>query len=296
MIEFTNFADTQAGKLQELMRAGEKKKNPNTKFIAFTSGKGGVGKSTISANTAYVLSTMGYKTALFDADIGLANLDVLLGVKTGKNILHVLKREATLKDIIVNVDANLMLIPGDSGNEVFQFGTNAVFEEFCEESKLLDDLDFMIVDTGAGIGSNVLNFVNASDMAIVVTTPDPTAIVDAFAMIKTIGETRDSVYIVLNMVQNRNEAEKIFAKIQAVAKKSNPKLELELIAALEKNSDVQKSVKQRFLFAKNYPLLSCTGEIENIVSAICAKMERKMLGIEKASSLSSFFKKLMRQL
>ncbi|MEY4504242.1 MAG: hypothetical protein RL154_535 [Pseudomonadota bacterium] len=296
MIEFTNFADTQAGKLQELMSSNNKPKNPNTKFIAFTSGKGGVGKSTISANTAYVLSTMGYKTALFDADIGLANLDVLLGVKTNKNILHVIKREASLKDIIVHVDANLMLIPGDSGNEIFQFGSNAVFDEFCEESKLLDDLDFMIVDTGAGIGANVLNFVQASDMAIVVTTSDPTAIVDAFAMIKTIGETRNVVYVVLNMVQNLKEAEKIFAKIQTVAKKSNPKLELEMIGALEKNSDVQKSVKQRFLFSKNYPLISCTGEIENIVSAICAKMERKMLNTEKASSLSSFFKKLMRQL
>jgi flagellar biosynthesis protein FlhG len=296
VIEFTNFADTQAGKLQELMSSNNKPKNPNTKFIAFTSGKGGVGKSTISANTAYVLSTMGYKTALFDADIGLANLDVLLGVKTNKNILHVIKREASLKDIIVHVDANLMLIPGDSGNEIFQFGSNAVFDEFCEESKLLDDLDFMIVDTGAGIGANVLNFVQASDMAIVVTTSDPTAIVDAFAMIKTIGETRNVVYVVLNMVQNLKEAEKIFAKIQTVAKKSNPKLELEMIGALEKNSDVQKSVKQRFLFSKNYPLISCTGEIENIVSAICAKMERKMLNTEKASSLSSFFKKLMRQL
>lgn len=296
MIEFTNFADTQAGKLQEIMNTERKVRNPNTKFIAFTSGKGGVGKSTLSANTAYMLSSMGYKTALFDADIGLANLDVLLGVKTNKNILHVLKREASLKDIIVHVDSNLMLIPGDSGSEIFQFGTDAVFEEFCEESKLLDDLDFMVIDTGAGIGTNVLNFVQASDMAIVVTTPDPTAIVDAFAMIKTIGEHRSFVYVVLNMVQNSKEAEKVFNKIKMVAKKSTPKLELELIGYLEKSVDVQKSVKQRFLFAKNYPLSSCTGDIERIVSAICDRMERKMLHADKASSLSSFFKKLMRQL
>jgi flagellar biosynthesis protein FlhG len=296
MIEFTNFADTQAGKLQELMSVSAKPRNPNTRFVCFTSGKGGVGKSTISANTAYILSTMGYKTALFDADIGLANLDVLLGVKTNKNILHVLKREASLKDIIVQVDTNLMLIPGDSGAEIFQFGSNAVFEEFCEESKALDDLDFMIVDTGAGIGANVLNFVQASDMAIVVTTPDPTAIVDAFAMIKKIGETKNSVFVILNMAQNMTEAQKVFEKIKLVAKKSAPKLELELIGVLLKNSDVQKSVKQRFLFAKNYPLSSSTGEIEKLVSAICGKMERKMLNADKASSLSSFFKKLMRQL
>jgi flagellar biosynthesis protein FlhG len=114
--------ENQANKLQELVSTSSAKESKtHTKFIAITSGKGGVGKSTVSANMANVLANNGYKVALFDADIGLANLDVILNVRIDKNILHVLKGECSLEDIIINVKKNLILIPGESGDEILKY-------------------------------------------------------------------------------------------------------------------------------------------------------------------------------
>ncbi len=292
-----NIENTQAKKLQELVgKSKAPAKNPNTKFITITSGKGGVGKSTMSANIAYVLSNMGFKVGLFDADIGLANLDVLLNVKSQKNILHVLKGEASLKETIIQVDENLTLIPGDSGTEIFKYSTDEVLDKFVEESAELDNFDFVIIDTGAGIGDTVQRFVNASDMTLVVTTPDPTAITDAYAMIKVISAEKDKVLLLFNQVSSEKEAILNFEKIEKVAKsKLRSEFNLELLGYMNKDSDIQKSVKGRFLFSKNYPNARCTAELEKVCERLAEKMERKMLDPNREGGLSGFFKRLIKQ-
>lgn len=125
------------------------------KIIAITSGKGGVGKSTISANLAYTLWDMGYKVGIFDADIGLANLDVIFGVKATQNLLDVLQGRATLNDIIVPLESGLSLIPGYTGEEILAYDENVVANL---QSDILDDLDFLLIDTGAGIAKMCKDF------------------------------------------------------------------------------------------------------------------------------------------
>ncbi len=179
-----NPMENQANKLKRLVKEQPEKTGHATRFVAITSGKGGVGKSTVSANIANILANHGYKVGLLDADIGLANLDVILNVRIQKNLLHVLKGECALADIIVQVKPNLVLIPGESGDEILKYNDQFIYERFLEEAKVLDHLDFLIIDTGAGIGETIQVFLEAADEVIIVTVPDPAAITDAYATIK----------------------------------------------------------------------------------------------------------------
>ena len=287
----------QAEKLEELVASNskaQKKKSKKTRFIAITSGKGGVGKSTISSNLAYSLAQKGLNVGIFDADIGLANLDVMFNVKIKKNILHVLKGEATVSDILIPITRNLILIPGESGDEILKYSDMALFERFMEEAQVLDKLDVMIIDTGAGIGEHIQMFLNAADDVIVVTVPDPAAITDAYATIKTIAVLRDDVSMIMNQVKSEKEAIGVFEKIKKVADINiNSRLNLQLIGKINEDVKVSSSVKKRALFCAEYPHSQPARDIEAIVSKIGKKLERNVLVNSNESGLSGLFKRLM---
>ena len=288
---------SQANKLKEIVEQNStKKRQNNTKFIAITSGKGGVGKSTISANLANILAKNGYRVALFDADLGLANLDVILNVRINKNILHVLKGECALSDIIINVDKNLILIPGESGDEILKYSDQFIFERFFDETAMLDDLDFVIIDTGAGIGGHIQLFLEASDEVIVVTVPDPAAITDAYATIKVTSKIKSSLHLILNMTKNEKEAQLIFDKIKKVALANiGENLNLNLIGKLPEDKLISRSIKQRTLFTNDYPNSSASMDLKSIVNNLVYKLERKVLKNNERRSFGSFFKRLIEQ-
>ena len=284
----------QAKKLEKLVKEQSEKKSKKTRFVAITSGKGGVGKSTISSNLAYYLAQSGLNVGIFDADIGLANLDVMFNVKIKKNILHVLKGEAAISGILVPITRNLILIPGESGDEILKYSNQTLFERFMQEAQILDKLDIMIIDTGAGIGEHIQMFLEAADDIVVVTVPDPAAITDAYATIKSIAGFRNDIAMVLNMVKSAKEAETIFAKIQKVAHANiGTQLNLELLGKIENDPKVASSIKQRELFVKLYPNATPTRDLSKIAAKLGEKVERNVLVSSTESGLSGLFKRLM---
>jgi len=287
--------DHQAKKLEELVASNEKKKSKKTRFVAITSGKGGVGKSTISSNLAYVLAQSGLNVGIFDADIGLANLDVMFNVKIKKNILHVLKGEATVSDILIPITRNLILIPGESGDEILKYSNQALFERFMSEAQVLDKLDVMIIDTGAGIGDHIQMFLDAADEVVVVTVPDPAAITDAYATIKTIATLRDDISMIMNQVRSEKEANAVYQKIKKVALANiGEQLNLKLIGKINADAKVSTSVKQRALFCATYPSSVVHKDIIAIANSITSTLERDVLVTPSESGLSGLFKRLVK--
>lgn len=283
--------NNQADKLLNLM-SENKDKNHSTHFIAVTSGKGGVGKSTISANLGNVLAKNGYKVGLFDADIGLANLDVILNVRLEKNLLHVLKGECSLEDILIEVKPNLWLIPGESGDEILKYNDKNIYERFLNQASVLDNLDFLIIDTGAGIGGNIQHFLEMADEIVIVTVPDPAAITDAYATIKMTSKSKESLLLFLNSVKNENEALKVFENLKKVAD-SNIKhpLNLEFLGFLSTSKDVSTSIKKRTLFSDENS--SASDEFKLIASRLLYRLEQKMLDTTSSASMVGFFKKVI---
>ena len=284
----------QAEKLEQLIATSSAKKSKKTRFIAITRGKGGVGKSTISSNLAYILSQNGMNVGIFDADIGLANLDVMFNVKIKKNILHVLKGEAKVSDILIPITRNLILIPGDSGDEILKYADEALFARFMQEAEILDKLDIMIIDTGAGIGEHIQMFLKAADDVIVVTVPDPAAITDAYATIKTIASMRNDISMIMNQVRGEAEALAVFNKIKKVAH-SNIREDLNLTLLGKVNSDtrVSMAVKQRELVSVVAQGSQPVIDLELIAAEIAKNLERNVLVSSTESGLAGLFRRLM---
>ncbi|MDB5325617.1 MAG: ATPase involved in chromosome partitioning [Phycisphaerales bacterium] len=189
--------------------------------IAVTSGKGGVGKSNISVNLAIKLAESGQRVALLDADLGLANTDVLCNVDLNWNLSHVISRKRELKDVMQEVPGGFFLIGGASGlakmAELTDMDRQRVVDAMGE---LESQFDVILIDTGAGISANVLAFTRAADHVLIVTTPEPTAITDAYAVAKVIvrdGQDR-KMSLLVNQAQSADEGRAVYERISRVAR------------------------------------------------------------------------------
>lgn len=193
-----------------------------TRTISITSGKGGVGKSTLVSNLALSLSEQGHRVLILDGDLGMANVDVMFGVRAMYTVEQVLSGEKTLKEIIVEVAPNVFLIPGGSGvYGLQQIDTYQKKMLLDQVSELDEPFDYMLIDTASGIDDNVLYLNSAAQETIVVVTSDPSSLTDAYALIKVLhkkfGESRFS--IIANMVLDEREGLAIFRRLSDVSQR-----------------------------------------------------------------------------
>lgn len=204
------------------IRKMRQQKPKPVRVIAVTSGKGGVGKTNLSVNLGVALSKMGRRVALLDADMSLANVDILLGLSPQFNLSHVLQGEKTLDEIMLTGPAGLKVIPASSGiqqmaelSTIEQAGVIRAFSEIDQ------NLDVLIVDTAAGISSSVVNFARACQEIVVVVCDEPTSLTDAYAYIKLLNRDYglNSFHVIANMVQSVQQGQQLFNKLSMVTDK-----------------------------------------------------------------------------
>ena len=192
------------------------------RVIAVTSGKGGVGKTTTSVNIATAMVLQGKRVMLLDGDLGLANVDVMLGLQPTYNLSHVLEGKCALEDTIIEGPTGLLIVPASSGKRSMAELTAAENAGLVQAfSELRRPLDVLVVDTAAGIAGSVLTFSQASQEVIVVVTQDPASLTDAYALIKVLNRDHgvERVQVLANMVHNAAEARDIFESLRRVAER-----------------------------------------------------------------------------
>ena len=203
----------QAEKLRELMNGGPARERKPvvgkaaartaTRIIAVSSGKGGVGKTNIAINLALAYAQLGKRVVVMDADLGLANVNVVLGVIPRYNLYHLIRKQKTLSEILVDTSYGIQIIAGASGFSKIANLTDEERKDFIGELAALSNADIIIIDCAAGVSSNVIAFVAAADDALIVTTPEPTAITDAYGIIKIIATEVENLDIGLKLIVNR---------------------------------------------------------------------------------------------
>ena len=267
--------------------AGDKQKITTgfsrVRTIAVTSGKGGVGKTNIAANLAMIFRRYKKRVLLVDLDLGLANIDILLGLRPEYTLQDVIEGRKQMKDIILHGPDGIKFVPASSGIEELtslnEKQMKMLFKGFCD---LDEELDIVIIDTGAGISSNVLSFVLASNEILLITTPEPTAITDAYAMIKALSRKRKdlNIKLLVNLAGSREEAESTMKRISSVTLRFL-NVNVQYLGYLLQDPNIPIAARLQKSFVKEYPNTTATSCLNNIVASFLNSDDgTQTLGVE----------------
>jgi len=242
------------------LRALTQRQAPETplfpsRVLAITSGKGGVGKTNVVAGLAMALAQTGERVAVLDADFGLANLDILLGLSPQYTLEHVLRGERVLEEIMVEGPMGIQVIPASSGiQELTRLDTAAELRLIQGLQRVAQQRDWLLIDTAAGIHDSVVKLLMAAQEVILVTTPEPTSLVDAYAMVKVVHlrDPQKSLWLLINNAQNPDEAEETIEQLQAATQRFLGR-ELNLLGMIPNDPHLLQAVRQQRGVLELYP-------------------------------------------
>lgn len=249
-------AETQAE--ESYIVANDKLLDEQTKVITITSGKGGVGKTNIAVNLSIALQKLGKRVLLIDADIGMANVDVMIGSVSKRNMLDLLEDGVELTDVLVEGPHGVRYISGSSGVEK---ALNFTYDErriLHKKLSVCDEVaDIILIDTGAGLGRHVVDFLVSADEVLLVTTPEPTALSDAFAVIKTynLHTEKKNIRLIVNRIFDEEERNEVVEKLNATSQKLL-NFQIECAGYIFEDRNVINSVKKQVPFMIDKP--NCT--------------------------------------
>ena len=293
--------EDQAEKLREIMKNKQFEDDQTeitgnfgnkTKIITIASGKGGVGKTNISTNLALAYGKIGKKVIVLDADLGLANVNVVMGMIPKYNLYHVIRKQKTMSEVILDTDYGIQIVAGASGFSKIANLTDEERDSFISELTELSTADIIIIDTSAGVSSNVLSFVEAADEVLIVTTPEPTAITDAYGIIKIISTEIDDLDLDLKLIVNRvasvTEAKKISQRVINIAGQFL-NLKLDYLGFVYEDASVPNSVRKQIPFMVADPNGKAAGCIQHIVGRL------ENIEFKEGGGVGRFIKKLLRK-
>ncbi len=286
----------QAARLRQIVGNRKEQKRDETqrdaglpRVIAVTSGKGGVGKTNLAVNLSIALGMAGKRVLLIDADLGMANVDVVLGSHARRHLLNLIEEDVTLDDVLVHGPYGVNYISGGSGIEKVRAFSD--WEQFCLLQKLAacgDIADIILLDTGAGLGKNVMDFVLAADEVLLVTTPEPTALTDAYAMMKaySVYAEEKNLKLVVNRVYEPEESRDVVAKLEQTSERFLH-MRFSCLGYLYEDRAVQLAVRHQVPFLIDAP---------DSVAARCVKGLTESLLYGKQMKVSRGWKEFLQQI
>jgi flagellar biosynthesis protein FlhG len=287
---------SQAARLKEIM---QKKKDENevqkfetssTRTIAIASGKGGVGKSTFTVNFAYNLSKLGKEVLIIDSDIGMANLDIMLGVQPNYDMGHLLRGECSLEDAVIEGPAGIKLLSGITGDDSFIDIQNDAMQKLLElGDQIENNYDYLLIDLGAGAAKSIVNTILAAEELILLLTTEPTSVMDSYSLIKILSnhQYQKSIKLVINQTEDEKDAQKTAKRIIKTVK-NYLDLELTLVGSIAHDRKISAALRKQKPYSEIFSNRKAAADFENIA--------RKITGEEKeqqAKGVKSYFNKMV---
>ena len=262
------------------------------RVISVTSGKGGVGKTNVVANLAFALTGLGKKVLVLDADLGLANIDVLLGLTPQYTMEHFFGKKKTLSEILIQGPGGMSIMPASSGVlDLVDLNESQKLFLLGEMDRIAEQIDILLIDTGAGIASNVLYFNMAAQESVVVATPEPTSMTDAYALIKVLSTRchKKDFMLLINQAADAHEAKDVFEKISRVADRFLDSLSIDYLGFIPYDEKLPSAVKHQRPVLEIYPKASSSRGFVTLAKNISERPLRP----KDQGSIQFFWKQLL---